>query len=623
MPEEPDLDKPLEQVLKKMYLKPVLMVCPHLNFKGFHLQLECPVLGCDGSVVPHGWESNPAGRYVHCVEQGIYMVQYRYKCLSCSGTFTAMQLKMSHNLKLQYEIGYISSSGCMSKKLTDLIISDATTGKSFEAIAAGVGSARIGRYLALFSRYRTLCELYNRRSKDSSSLDGSSLSLNYLDFGQFDWKEGFNEWEMPSCSFVIDAFVSYISERSDQIQKIEDSRPTCSVVSFDNTFNTAQRITNVAVASNGKRVELRDKNRSFLIIMGATGVIEDMRHAADQTHHSLSCCMLKMIEKAERLISPLPTYFTTDNVKKDIGCLKKVLEKACPILKDRYVLGQTYFVFQDLIHLKNRFTETTVKACDYYIEFNTRLMKCFMGDDITVRSSLNNKAYTIKGRLPEGAYIINKISSLYAEFVKLGPDDNGKSLFSNPNTKRDGFMQTLEANRDIILNYLKDPLIKHPTTGEMVHYLETSPGNFVMLRGSTRNESLHSKLNRIWPVKCGEILANCLTIAFQTKWNFERNAGWSTDENMFGTSNSFIRLCHLDALTNLNNGKSSDTNPEVFLLGHRPIETYSRHLENLPRQPLNNGNNGTLFNSRYLYIYTIVYIVPSTSIYMYLYVSHP
>ncbi len=77
MPEEPDLDKQAN-VLNMMYLKPVLMVCPHLNFKGFHLQLECPV--CDGFVVPHGWESNPAGRYVHCVEQGIYMVQYRYKC---------------------------------------------------------------------------------------------------------------------------------------------------------------------------------------------------------------------------------------------------------------------------------------------------------------------------------------------------------------------------------------------------------------------------------------------------------------------------------------------------------------------------------------------------------------
>ena len=50
---------------------------------------------------------------------------------------------------------------------------------------------------------------------------------------------------------------------------------------------------------------------------------------------------------------------------------------------------------------------------------------------------------TIKGRLPEGAHIINKIETLYAEFVKLGPDDNGRSLFSNPNAKRDGFMQTL------------------------------------------------------------------------------------------------------------------------------------------------------------------------------------
>lgn len=68
---------------------------------------------------------------------------------------------------------------------------------------------------------------------------------------------------------------------------------------------------------------------------------------------------------------------------------------------------------------------------------------------------------------------------------------------------------------------------------------------------------------------------------------------------MFGTSNSFIRSCHLDALINLNSGKSSDTNPEVFLLGHRPTrETCSTYLENLPRPPLNNGNNGTLFNSR-------------------------
>jgi hypothetical protein len=70
--------------------------------------------------------------------------------------------------------------------------------------------------------------------------------------------------------------------------------------------------------------------------MGATGVIEDMRHANDQTRHSLNCSMQTMIEKASRLNSPLPTYFTTDNVRKDMGCLKKALEKACPILRDRY-----------------------------------------------------------------------------------------------------------------------------------------------------------------------------------------------------------------------------------------------------------------------------------------------
>ena len=134
-------------------------------------------------------------------------------------------------------------------------------------------------------------------------------------------------------------------------------------------------------------------------------------------------------------------------------------------------------------------------------------MQCFLGENTTVKSVFNNIAYDIKGRLAEGKVVLQKILALYDEFTKLGLDENVRALFTTSTSRGGGFLSTLEANRDIILNHLKDPLIPHPSTGEMVHYFETSPGVFVMLRGTTRNESLHSKINRIWPLKCSQDLA--------------------------------------------------------------------------------------------------------------------
>ena len=95
-------------------------------------------------------------------------------------------------MRLDYEIGYCSKSGCMSKSLLDLIVCDATTGKTFDAIAKGVGCFRFGLYLTAFEKYKRYTDNYNKRRLSLSSL-AEYTALDYNDFGAFDNLKGLNE----------------------------------------------------------------------------------------------------------------------------------------------------------------------------------------------------------------------------------------------------------------------------------------------------------------------------------------------------------------------------------------------------------------------------------------------
>jgi len=46
------------------------------------------------------------------------------------------------------------------------------------------------------------------------------------------------------------------------------------------------------------------------------------------------------------------------------------------------------------------------------------------------------------------------------------------------------------------------------------HYVEGKDGEFYLLRGTNRNESLHKRIRHIWPEKLGEKLATNLKTAF-------------------------------------------------------------------------------------------------------------
>lgn len=78
-----------------------------------------------------------------------------------------------------------------------------------------------------------------------------------------------------------------------------------------------------------------------------------------------------------------------------------------------------------------------------------------------------------------------------------------------------------------------------------------------MLRGTNRNESLHAKLNRIWPDKCGPELADSLQRAFVFKWNFQRE-NWAEHKGaVFNLDPSCVRICNLDSLLLLDKFEAS------------------------------------------------------------------
>ena len=69
------------------YKKPVLLCVPHMQFK--NADLRCPRDDCIGAtVVPNAWSSSY--RYVHDINEGIYLSQYIYQCKTCGARSPAL-----------------------------------------------------------------------------------------------------------------------------------------------------------------------------------------------------------------------------------------------------------------------------------------------------------------------------------------------------------------------------------------------------------------------------------------------------------------------------------------------------------------------------------------------------
>ena len=110
-------------VVTKFFLKPVVIMVPHKQFPG--ISMNC--LQCNDTYKPVGWPTNPVARYMHGLNYGSYILQYRYSCQCGSVDSTVIQNLLSICRHL-YPVETFTKKSAVDKDLMVYITSDATTG---------------------------------------------------------------------------------------------------------------------------------------------------------------------------------------------------------------------------------------------------------------------------------------------------------------------------------------------------------------------------------------------------------------------------------------------------------------------------------------------------------------
>lgn len=141
-PEHPPdsvLPTPWSQYLTSVYVYSPMEQFPTLSCK----------CSCDGSLKRYAWNTP---RYVHCLRRGFFMVTARYKCRSCSKVISALDAKASKAARNFLPV-HCTEKSAVSALLMELIVSDSTTGKSFEAMSQTIKELRATEYLKRLTLY--------------------------------------------------------------------------------------------------------------------------------------------------------------------------------------------------------------------------------------------------------------------------------------------------------------------------------------------------------------------------------------------------------------------------------------------------------------------------------------
>jgi len=158
--------KPDENILEQFYLKPVLVLAPHLLMGGepgtgtggchdFKCFATCKGNGIESTLTPKGWHDKY--RYVHSLKSGWYVIQKSYYCKRCKSKTTAESLLDDEEqgetipdfVRLQIPIIFQRRSA-VHRDLATYVVSDAVTGKTFDEIGSVLSTFRATEYLEKF-----------------------------------------------------------------------------------------------------------------------------------------------------------------------------------------------------------------------------------------------------------------------------------------------------------------------------------------------------------------------------------------------------------------------------------------------------------------------------------------
>jgi hypothetical protein len=200
--------------------------------------------------------------------------------------------------------------------------------------------------------------------------------------------------------------------------------------------------------------------------------------------------------KCERLNVPYPCCFWVDDCCK----MRKTIEEVFPNSVTR----------QDIKHIINRIVEQLSKKSACYGDACRKLHSVVVGGEMSVIDR-TGQLRAVPQLLDHRDIIIGRLREWEAQYKRLDP-----SLFLSDFTTT--FKNQLH---HFALGCVDDVTIAQGQSAPR-HFLEMTDGKFVLLRGTNRDESLHRRMNGVWPDWCGEELAEAIKTAFFFNWTAYR-----------------------------------------------------------------------------------------------------
>jgi hypothetical protein len=192
--------------------------------------------------------------------------------------------------------------------------------------------------------------------------------------------------------------------------------------------------------------------------------------------------------KCDDLQSSYPSFVTVDDCCADRLTIQAIFPGAV--------------VLQDLKHIIARLVKQMSVKSPLYGDACKKLHGIFVGRDMTVRSR-SGEFVTVAGRLLDPATQEKNLDEWITMYTALD-----STLFL------EGFDNAVTNQKEHIKKgCLQDPILNG------LHYIELSDGKMYLLRGTNRDESLHRRINNVWPDRVGKELAKDMKLSFIYCWN--------------------------------------------------------------------------------------------------------
>jgi hypothetical protein len=207
------------------YKKPVLLCVPHMQFK--NADLRCPRDDCIGAtVVPNAWCSSY--RYVHDINEGIYLSQYMYHCKTCGTRSPALECIVEDWMRQCYPV----EASSYTTNLVNFLMSCTTSSASMDEAIHYLGQIRATHYLQRRIQYEGLLKM-RKRWKEKLRTDhgmqyhllfGAAEEIDHT-FSKFDAVEGYNEIAHIQNNTAVNVVKSFVDRQKDLITAVKKHEP--------------------------------------------------------------------------------------------------------------------------------------------------------------------------------------------------------------------------------------------------------------------------------------------------------------------------------------------------------------------------------------------------------------